>query len=307
MNHFITIMIISVMGFISSITYAQSCINNPLTVLPELHIEEGDIFIEGACDGIVLTAPNGTCFRVLLNDDGSFDTESAGCPFVPCATCPTANEAPTFLQGLPDLSLTGNSNCQAMINVPFQVDYCNPNNLSANFSVLGPNAASANLSLNLTAINASTLNYTLSGLMPLGSHNITISIEDPNCGLTTLESFDITVVAPQGTPPTFQCKKIVKTIEDNLPPSVTFNSDDIVCVLDGSSCDGSIPTIISSFSNDPNDTVRIYDCTDLGDLQVTMFIWDVNDFDNNGTVDTVFREPCFAIQTVIDQNGFCQF
>ena len=81
MNRFILILIVCIIGSINKGPIAQSCTNNSLTTVPEIHLEDGDVFIEGSCDGLVLTAPNSTCFRVLVNDDGSFGTESANCPF----------------------------------------------------------------------------------------------------------------------------------------------------------------------------------------------------------------------------------
>jgi hypothetical protein len=190
-----------------------------------------------------------------------------------------------------------------MISVPFQIDYCIPDNLSVGFSVSGPNAADANLSINASVTNGSVSDYILSGTMPIGSHTISVNAFDSNCGLSTIESFDVVVIPPGSPPPTFQCKKIVKTIGN--AGSVSFNSDEIVCVSNGSSCDPFAPSIISSFSSDPTDTVRSYDCTNIGDIQVTMFIFNVFDSNNNGVLDTIFSEPCFAIQTVIDQNNIC--
>ncbi len=306
MNHYIVILIIWVIGSLNNVE-AQSCANNSLAPLPELHIEDGDIFIEGSCDGIVMTAPNGTCFRVLVQDDGSFGTEAVACPFTPCMTCPEDADAPSFLQEFSNLSFDANGNCEAEINVSFQIEYCIPDHISMSFSIAGPNSTSGDLAIVNTATNGSTLEYTLSGTVPIGIHTVTVLAHDSNCALSTFKSFDVVVVAPNGTPATFQCKKIVKSLEDGPIPSVTFTSDEIVCVTEGSSCDPLAPTIISAFSADPTDNVRNYVCGDLGDHQVTMFIFDVLDSDNDGVLDTVFREPCFAIQTVVDQNGFCQF
>ena len=41
---------------------------------PDICIEDGDLFIEGSCHGVVLTSPDGSCFRVSVNNDGSLST-----------------------------------------------------------------------------------------------------------------------------------------------------------------------------------------------------------------------------------------
>jgi hypothetical protein len=82
-------------------------------------------------------------------------------------------------------------------------------------------------------------------------------------------------------------------------------------VTEGSYCDPNAPTLISSFSGDLTDDVRVYNCGDVNDdsigtdIQVTIFIWNIEDSNNDGVLDTLFREPCFSIQTIIDQNDAC--
>ena len=53
------------------------CVPEPPKVLAE--IEDGDVYIEGSCYGVVLTSPNGTCFRVLIDEDGLLYTEEIDC------------------------------------------------------------------------------------------------------------------------------------------------------------------------------------------------------------------------------------
>ena len=116
-------------------------------------------------------------------------------------------------------------------------------------------------------------------------------------------TFTITV-GTSGQGPLFECKKLVQNIEDTNPPSTTFNIFDIVCFGE-SSCSGQ-PTITAAFSADPLDTLRTYGCTNVGDIQLTLFVFDIGDADNDGVRDTTFREACFAIQTVLDPSGFCR-
>jgi len=45
-----------------------------------LTVDSGDVYVKRSCNGVVLTAPNGSCFRLLVNNDGSISTESVNCP-----------------------------------------------------------------------------------------------------------------------------------------------------------------------------------------------------------------------------------
>jgi len=47
---------------------------------PQVIAESGDIYINEACYGVILTAPNGNCFRLRVQEDGSFISESISCP-----------------------------------------------------------------------------------------------------------------------------------------------------------------------------------------------------------------------------------
>ncbi len=230
---------------------------------------------------------------IAVDASGNRDT----CMVSLSADCPGPENAPEFNQVLPDLSTDSSNECEATISVPFMVSYCLPNNLVFTVAATGPNQNDVDLVVTSTGVT---------GTMPTGTHVVTITATDPDCNLSVSQSFNVTVIATGGTPATFECKKIVKAIEDGNVPSVTFDANEIVCVEGGVACDGSNPTIFGSFSNDPLDQTRTYVCGDLGDIQVTMFIFDVTS-DGAGGLDTTFREPCFAIQTVVDPSGFCQF
>lgn len=46
----------------------------------EIWLEDGDIYLEDACNGIILTSPNGNCYRVTVNDVGGLETKLTVCP-----------------------------------------------------------------------------------------------------------------------------------------------------------------------------------------------------------------------------------
>jgi len=43
-------------------------------------VDSGDVYVKSSCNGVILTAPNGNCFRLLVNNDGSMSTENVDCP-----------------------------------------------------------------------------------------------------------------------------------------------------------------------------------------------------------------------------------
>ena len=47
---------------------------------PQLEVETGDIYLEGTCYGVIITSPNGSCFRISVQDDGGLITEPVECP-----------------------------------------------------------------------------------------------------------------------------------------------------------------------------------------------------------------------------------
>jgi hypothetical protein len=241
---------------------------------------------------------------IAVDASGNRDT----CSVTLSAVCPGEENAPEFQQEIQDISADSSDECDASINVPFQVEYCIPANLVVTAAIT-PNDLGINLTVNNTGANGNTINYALTGTIPTGSYTITVTAEDPDCVSTTQE-FDVTIVATGGDPASFECKKIVKPIGDD--GNVTFLASEIVCVTGGNACDGSNPTLISAFSNDPTDNTRTFTCADVNpgnavgtDIQVTMFIFDVADTDNDGDLDTTFREPCFVIQTITGE--LCPF
>ena len=135
----------------------------------------------------------------------------------------------------------------------------------------------------------------------------------PNAGATNPGTTNPGLLTPCGTTtdvntgPLFECKFIVKDIQDANPPSITFDIYEIVCINTLPNCNAPLNYISASFSMDPIDTKKTFHCSDIGDIQLTIFVWDVEDSNNDGTLEYIFREPCFAIQTVEDPSGFCTF
>lgn len=47
---------------------------------PHLAIESADIYLDDASYGVILTSPNGQCYRLKVEDDGTFTSELVSCP-----------------------------------------------------------------------------------------------------------------------------------------------------------------------------------------------------------------------------------
>jgi|GEM_PF-5339101 len=47
---------------------------------PSLETEKGDVYIDQACYGVIMTAPNGNCFRLRVKNDGGFTSQPIDCP-----------------------------------------------------------------------------------------------------------------------------------------------------------------------------------------------------------------------------------
>ncbi len=46
----------------------------------KLQIKNGDVYLEDMNSGIIMTSPNGNCWRLTINDDGDFEKEAITCP-----------------------------------------------------------------------------------------------------------------------------------------------------------------------------------------------------------------------------------
>ncbi len=240
----------------------------------------------------------GVAELLIFAVDGSENKDT--CSVALQRSCPSMENAPIFLQSLTDLSTVGDENCEVSISVPFSIQYCIPEYLSTRVDIAGPNSPLANVMIETTSVSGSSIAYTLSGTMPFGLHTITITVEDQQCNLFATDHFTVHVADPN-LPTTFTCQWLVKSIDDS--GTVAIQASEIATLE--YDCYPSSTQIISSFSFDPTDNVTDFTCDDIGGQQMTIFTWDVIDVDNNGVLDTVFRQPCITIQTIIDPNGFC--
>jgi len=45
-----------------------------------VRVDSGDVVVVNSANGIVLTSPGGTCYRIKINNGGTFSTSTVGCP-----------------------------------------------------------------------------------------------------------------------------------------------------------------------------------------------------------------------------------
>lgn len=45
-----------------------------------LHVKNGDVFIDQNGGGLIMKSPNGSCFRIVVSDNGTLQTEAISCP-----------------------------------------------------------------------------------------------------------------------------------------------------------------------------------------------------------------------------------
>lgn len=63
------------------IIYGGSCGSGSICLpTPDIHTESGDVYIEQACYGVILKSPNGICYRIRVDDNGTLITEMVVCP-----------------------------------------------------------------------------------------------------------------------------------------------------------------------------------------------------------------------------------
>jgi len=58
-----------------TIDFTPICETEPIS-----NVRNGDVYLNNACYGVIMTSPNGNCFRAKVADNGSLFTEPVDCP-----------------------------------------------------------------------------------------------------------------------------------------------------------------------------------------------------------------------------------
>jgi hypothetical protein len=130
-------------------------------------------------------------------------------------------------------------------------------------------------------------------ILPLGVHRVLYSVED-FCGNTTTEEQIVTMVSCK--PPSAKCMNLATS----LMPMDTDNDGLVdwgMIMLEATALDAGSDHVCGNpvtvaFSSDPNNTTRIFDCDDLGENSVQLWV-----IDDNGNTD-------FCTVTITVQDNF---
>lgn len=57
-----------------------ACMPPSCEPIAHVEVQSADVYIDDACYGVILTSPSGLCFRLRVEDDGSFISEMVSCP-----------------------------------------------------------------------------------------------------------------------------------------------------------------------------------------------------------------------------------
>jgi len=49
-------------------------------IKPDLHVEDGDVYLDESCRGVIFTTSNDDCYRMTVNDNGDLETTLVTCP-----------------------------------------------------------------------------------------------------------------------------------------------------------------------------------------------------------------------------------
>jgi|GEM_PF-2818892 len=49
-------------------------------IKPDLHVENGDVYLDESCRGVIFTTSNDDCYRMTVNDNGDLETTLVTCP-----------------------------------------------------------------------------------------------------------------------------------------------------------------------------------------------------------------------------------
>lgn len=129
-----------------------------------------------------------------------------------------------------------------------------------------------------------------SGKYPEGTHQITWKVEDGCGNLSMCKSF---FTLKDCRPPVIICKTLNVTLSPNSG-EVLVNTSSFINELTGDNCTPE-EEIAFSFSLNPNDNVRVFNCDDVGDVTVDIYATDEHGNTNN----------CETILTVSDLNNVC--
>jgi uncharacterized repeat protein (TIGR01451 family) len=165
-------------------------------------------------------------------------------------------------------------NCEGVVDLSDNVFItdCDPNPVVTNDSPFADNNDSPDAS----------------GTYPVGFTTVTITATD-QCGNVGTGIFVVNIIDTFGID--FVCTKLFRDIEEDQ--TVSVNAEEHTRFF--GNCDEMSEIRFSYSNNDINDDVTVYDCDDVGIIQVRLYLW----------VDGMLVDSCDTEIEVLDPNDFC--
>ncbi|MEO5905212.1 MAG: hypothetical protein ABIQ11_00690, partial [Saprospiraceae bacterium] len=127
-----------------------------------------------------------------------------------------------------------------------------------------------------------------SGFYPIGSTTVLFTATD-GCG--NISTMDVVLTVTDPDPTDFMCEKVIVILPEET--EITLNAETFITFLPGN-CTDEDNFIISYSDTDPFDTLRTYDCGDVGVSTFSLWFWTLDGtmiVDSCHTADLDLRDP----------------
>jgi hypothetical protein len=161
-------------------------------------------------------------------------------------------------------------------------------NCVAFFTLIASATDCAGVSITNNSPYGQTTGANASGNYPIG---VTVVIFTATDGCGNISTMDVVITVTDPNPTTFQCEKTLIF----LPPEteIAVPADTFVTFIEGN-CTSGENLFVSFSGTDPYDTVRIYDCGDVGVTTFPLWLWNEAGtmiLDSCNTADLDLRDP----------------
>lgn len=213
--------------------------------------------------------PNTPC-KVITRTWTVVDNCQPNGTFVFVQTINVQDAMPPLFTNINDMTKVANSNCVAF------------------FTLIASATDCAGVSITNNSPYGQTTGANASGNYPIG---VTVVLFTATDGCGNISTMDVVITVTDPNPTTFQCEKTLIF----LPPEteIAVPADTFVTFITGG-CTSGEDLFVSFSGTDPFDTVRIYDCGDVGVSTFPLWLWNEAGtmiLDSCNTADLDLRDP----------------
>jgi hypothetical protein len=218
---------------------------------------------------IIDNNPNTPC-KIITRTWTVVDNCQPNGTFVFVQTINVQDAVPPLFTNINDMTKVANSNCVAF------------------FTLIASATDCAGVSITNNSPYGQTTGANASGNYPIG---VTVVIFTATDGCGNISTMDVVITVTDPNPTTFQCEKTLIF----LPPEteIAVPADTFVTFIEGN-CTSGEDLFVSFSGTDPYDTVRIYDCGDVGVTTFPLWLWNESGtmiLDSCNTADLDLRDP----------------